>query len=42
MNRRAYHREYYRRNAAKRVRQRAESRRRLGKAHRYAIELGLS
>lgn len=37
--RREYAREYYRRNAERRRQQRLDSKRRLGKAHRYLTEL---
>lgn len=40
-NRGAYHRAYYWQNVDRRRRQRRESKARLGKAHRYAVELGL-
>jgi len=39
MSRTKYHREYYRRNIERRRLQKLKSKRRLGKAHRYLLEL---
>jgi len=39
LNRREYHREYYWRNAELRRRQKLDSKQRLGKAHRYLLEM---